>query len=103
MKLEYQVTTMFESAQFEKRSQKLAEEIFITKEATSDLENKLFKVQTNWGLYYEAALREIKSRLEEIDVATMLRLIEQQASDIQINHELETIIDDINFIEQEIA
>ena len=45
----------------------------------------------------------MKSRLEEIDVATMLRLIEHQASDMQQSDEMESITDEIQRIELEIA
>ena len=38
-----------------------------------------------WNQYYDNAVTDMKSRLEEIDVAAMLSLIEQEASDLQTN------------------
>jgi len=42
----------------------------------------LAELQTQWNLYYNNAVSDMKSRLEEIDVAAMLSLIEQEANDL---------------------
>lgn len=36
----------------------------------------MLEIQTSWQTYYEAAVKDLKERLEEIDVAAMLNMIE---------------------------
>jgi len=88
---------MFECAQFQQRHQKLQEEIKISQKASVDLEKYLGELQVNWTKYYDQAVVDMKSRLEEIDEAAMLSLIEQEASDLQTN---ELLQDEIAALEQ---
>ena len=42
-------------------------------------------MQSAWAKFYDDAANEMGSRLEEIDVAAMLTLIEQEAEDLSNN------------------
>jgi hypothetical protein len=45
-------------------------------------------MQSAWAKFYDDAANEMGSRLEEIDVAAMLTLIEQEAEDLSNNDQL---------------
>lgn len=88
-KIQQQVKSMFDCAQFSQRHQKLQEEIQISQQASANLQKYLQELEGSWNKYYDDAVCDMKSRLEEIDVAAMLSLIEQEASDLQTNELLQ--------------
>ncbi len=80
---------MFDVSQFSQRAQKLQEEIQISTKAATSLHQYLSDIQHAWNQYYAQACSDMSARLEEIDVAEMLSLIEQEATDLQTNELLQ--------------
>jgi len=79
---------MFDAANFPQRHRKLTEEIAESKRSSESLEQHLAEMQSAWAKFYDDAATEMGSRLEEIDVAAMLTLIEQEAEDLSTNDQL---------------
>lgn len=73
---------MFECADFENRASKLVQEILDSKQISSELEFKLQEIQSDWCEYHGEAVADLKASLDEIDMVSMLRLVEQQAADL---------------------
>ena len=79
---------MFDAANFPQRHRKLTEEIAESKRSSESLQQHLTEMQSAWAKFYDDAATEMGSRLEEIDVAAMLTLIEQEAEDLSTNYQL---------------
>ena len=73
---------MYESAQFAQRHQKLEEELLASQQASADLSKYLQEIQNTWDIFFNEAVKDLRERLEEIDVAAMLNLIEQEAGEL---------------------
>ena len=73
---------MFEAADFQNRASRLQSEIADSKQASSELEQKLIDLQQGWNEYHSEAVSDLKHQIDEIDMAAMLRLLEQQAADL---------------------
>jgi hypothetical protein len=60
----------------------LEEELQQSKQASEELSNFLLEIQSSWQLYYSKTIKDLNESIEEIDVAAMLTMIEQETSDL---------------------